>query len=134
MATAQNVIDLAGGHIRILSSPGAAVDATTSAAMLVHLQGIISIWQEKGYLEIAAPATLVTVLKESPAMLDALSTNLGVRYGNVIGKPLDMWLLAEAKDSKSWAGGRKTITKEVSFTADGMPGLSRGRYNINTDT
>ena len=134
MATAQTVINMAGSLGRIVNSPGAAVDATTSADMLKHLQGMLGRWSEDGVVEIPPPDALSDTLDESPGALDAISTNLAVRYGQAVGKTLDLWLLSQAKDDKAWLTGRKTLEVEVSLSADGMPSVGRGRYNINTDS
>jgi len=134
MATAQTVINLAGEFIRIVASPGAAVDATHSAAMLTHLQGMLGVWSEKVLVEIPPPSALGTTIDESPGVCDAISIGLAVRYGTVIGKAVDQWLKEENDDLREWLGGRKSLSKELSLSADGMPSVSRGRYNINTDS
>ncbi len=134
MATAQNVINLAGSLLRIVASPGAAVDATTSADMLVHLQGLIGVWSEKALVEIPPPSAVGTTMSESPGVLDAVSYGLAVRYGEAVGKQVSPTLYREATDLESWLGGRKTTRMEQSLTADGMPAVSRGRYNISSDS
>jgi hypothetical protein len=134
MATAQNIIDTAGSYIRIVSAPGAPVDATTSADMLKHLQGMLGLWSEKGLVEIPPPATLGTDIDESPGAIEAIAQNLAVQYGTPVGKPPDLVLVSEAKANKSWLGNRKTINREISMAKDGMHGTARGRYNIQTDS
>ena len=134
MATAQEVINRAGSYIRIVSSPGAAVDATTSADMLTHLGDLISIWSEKGLTEIPAPATLGTTLDESPGMISCIAMNLALIYGQVIGKQPDLWLVSQAKEYMRYYMARKTVVAKLSLHKDGFPGLSPGKYNIANDS
>ena len=134
MTTAQEVIDRAGSYARIVASPGAAVDATTSADMLIHLAGMLAVWSEKALVEIPPPTALADTINESPGAIQAIVLNLTMDYFQALGKSLDPWVVAEAKDLKSWLGGRKTLLTELSLASDGMPKVSRGRYNINTDS
>ena len=133
MATAQEVINRAGSYCRIVSSPGAAVDATTSADMLTVLQDMVSEWAEKATLEIPAPAALGTTLDVSPGSIRTLALNLAVNYFQILGKPLDQWIFSAAEKGLDYLEARKDLMRELSLGSDGMPGISNGNYNINSD-
>lgn len=132
MATAQQIIDRAGSTLKIIDAPGAAVDATTSAAMLTTLQDMIAEWAEKGVIEIPAPSALSDELDVSPGTVRALRYNLAAEYGADIGSPIDPRVIQMAKDTYGWLISQSTVSRELRLQDDGMM-VSTGRYNITTD-
>ena len=134
MATAQDVIDGAGGLLKSLNTPGAAVDATTSADMLTVLQDLISQIAEDGGLEIPPPAAVGTSLDVSPGTIRGLKFLLARDYSMYKGKELlnAAMVMKEADQAMNRILGQTIVSRRVKFN-DGL-GASTGGYNINTDT
>lgn len=135
MATAQNVIDRAGGLLKIVNSPGAAVDATTSADMLTVLKDIVAELTEDGGLEIPAPSTLATTLDVGPGVIRGIAYILASDYADYTGRSLQdsnrVHTIAERERGRIL--GQATVSREISFHKDGLA-VPSGRYNINSDS
>ena len=132
MATAQQIIDRAGGLLRIVDAAGDAVDATTSADMLTHLQMLISDWGEDGLIEIPAPSALSTELNVSPGTERALAYNLAADYSELVGKALSARAISVAERTRGRLVAESTVSRSANLRNQGMS-VSYGRYNIRND-
>lgn len=132
MATAQQVIDRAGGYLRILNAAGDAVDATRSADMLTYLQDMIAEWAEDAVLEIPAPSALSDDLEVSEGTLRAIAMGLAMEYAEVVGKALSPRFERQALRAKARLISYSTLDRSVKLDDGGMM-VSSGRYNITTD-
>lgn len=130
MATAQQVINSAGGLLRIVDSPGADVESSLSADMFTALQNWIAEMAEDGALEIPAPSALTDELDVPPGTIRALVYNLAVEYGEQVGKNVMPKVESIAKQTRDRLLARSTLSKQIDLGADGLM-VSSGRYNIN---
>ena len=132
MATAQNVIDRAGGLLRIRDGAGDAVDSTTSSDMLDYLSDMIYEWAENGILDIPGPSAVGDTLDVSPGTLRAIIYNLAADYGETIGKTLSNRAQTIAENTKQRLIAKSTVSMEISIRDGGLTS-SYGRYNVRTD-
>lgn len=129
MATAQQVINSAGGLLRIVDSPGADVESSLSADMFTALQNWIAEMAEDGALEIPAPSALTDELDVPPGTIRALVYNLAVEYGEQVGKNVMPKVESIAKQTRDRLLARSTLSKQIDLGADGLM-VSHGTYNI----
>lgn len=129
MATAQQVINSAGGLLRIVDSPGADVESSLSADMFTALQNWIAEMAEDGALEIPAPSALTDDLDVPPGTIRALVYNLAVEYGEQVGKNVMPKVESIAKQTRDRLLARSTLSKQIDLGADGLM-VSHGTYNI----
>lgn len=130
MATVQQVINSAGGLLRIVDSPGADVESSLSADMFTALQNWIAEMAEDGALEIPAPSALTDDLDVPPGTIRALVYNLAVEYGEQVGKNVMPKVESIAKQTRDRLLARSTLSKQIDLGADGLM-VSHGTYNIN---
>lgn len=130
MATVQQVINSAGGLLRIVDSPGADVESSLSADMFAALQNWIAEMAEDGALEIPAPSALTDELDVPPGTIRALVYNLAVEYGEQVGKNVMPKVEGIAKQTRDRLLARSTLSKQIDLGADGLM-VSHGTYNIN---
>ena len=134
MATAQEIIDRSYRRLGMSNAPDAAADATVSAGMLVVLQDLIAEWTEDGLLEIPAPSLLADELDITPGQIRALELYLAFEYSDHTGKQISSKMQRMALSAKTRLTGQATVSREIDLSAGGMPNVSRGKYDINTDS
>ncbi len=134
MATAQEIIDRAWNRMGLANVAGEAADATTSASMLTTLQDLMSEWAEDSLIEVPPPSALSDTIDVPDGQIRALYLNLALEYSDNVGKQPSNRLQQFAMTTKNRLVGQSSASRELNLAAGGVPNVSQGLYDINSDS